>query len=50
MMNKTKYLLNLSLAPVYFLLVLVTGIIRAFQDATLDTLDAIRETRRQAGK
>ena len=43
-MNKIKYLSELSLTPVYFLLALAFGIVRAFKDAALDTLDAIRST------
>jgi hypothetical protein len=43
-MNKIKFLGNLSLAPVYFLLVLANGILNAFKDAFLDTADAIRTT------
>lgn len=44
MMNKIKLFLNLLLAPVYFLLVLVHGMIRAVVDAFSDTVDAIRST------
>lgn len=43
-MNKIKFLGNLALAPVYFLLVLAYGILNAFKDACLDTMDAIRTT------
>lgn len=43
-MNKIKLIGNLALAPVYFTLVLALGIVNAFKDATLDTLDAIRTT------
>lgn len=49
-MNTIKYIGNLALAPVYFLLVLALGIVNAFKDATLDTMDAIRSTKRIYGK
>jgi hypothetical protein len=43
-MNKIKFLGNLALVPVYFLLVLTFGIVRAFKDAYFETSDAIRTT------
>jgi len=46
MMNKTKFFLNLLLVPVYFTVVLVSGIAQAFRDAYTDTVDAIRTTKR----
>jgi hypothetical protein len=49
MMNKIKFLGDLSLAPVYFLLVLTHGIVQAFKNACRDTMDAIRETKRLYG-
>ena len=45
-MNKIKYLGNLALAPLYFMLVFGFGVISAAKNAFLETADAISTTKR----
>lgn len=45
-MNRVKFVLNTLLAPVYFMLVLVKGIVDAFSAAYRETADGIRQTKR----
>ena len=45
-MNRIKFVLNTMLAPVYFTLVLIKGIIDAFCVAYRETVDGITETKR----
>ena len=45
-MNRVKFVLNTLLAPGYFMLVLIMGIMDAFCAAYRETADGIRETKR----
>jgi hypothetical protein len=49
MMKKIKFLLNVMLIPVYFLLLLLAGIGDAFRNAYLEVVDGYRETKRIYG-
>ncbi len=48
-MNKIKFFLNLLIAPVYFLLLLASGIKDAFYAAWWEVVDSYRATKRIYG-